>query len=535
MMHELISMGRWAEGDEAPTFTAAGVVEAVRRCREAIAVVQDPASGRLGVGLAGHLAADGGYPLVALLPPLYPEWLGDRGFGERHCLRFPYVVGAMANGITTEAMVTAAAEAGAIGFFGAAGLELARVEAAVVELAASLDPRRRSWGANLIHSPHEPTLEEAVVDLYLRHGVRRVSASAFMAMQPAVVRYAASGLTRAADGRLLRANHVFAKVSRPEVARRFLEPPPEAMLRALVAAGRLSAAEAELASSEAVASAVTVEADSGGHTDRGALATLLGVVLRQRDAVALARGYREPIHVGAAGGLGTPDAVAAAFVLGAAYVLTGSVNQACAESGLGGEGRRLLARAGSGDVAMAPAADMFEMGVEVQVLKLGTLFAVRARRLYEIYRATPSLAALADPDREWLERDIFRRSLAAEWEATAAYWRGRDPREHARADRDPHHQLALLFRSYLGQSSRWAIDDVADRRVDFQIWCGPAMGAFNAWSEGSFLAEPGNRRVAQVALNLLEGAAVVTRAQQLRTAGLAVPAAAFDFRPRPLA
>ena len=43
-----------------------------------------------------------------------------------------------------------------------------------------------------------------------------------------------------------------------------------------------------------------------------------------------------------------------------------------------------------------------------------------------------------------------------------------------------------------------------------------------------------NRRVVQIALNLVEGAAHITRAQQLRTYGVAVPAAAFDFRPRNL-
>jgi hypothetical protein len=43
-----------------------------------------------------------------------------------------------------------------------------------------------------------------------------------------------------------------------------------------------------------------------------------------------------------------------------------------------------------------------------------------------------------------------------------------------------------------------------------------------------------NRTVVQIARNLLEGAAVVTRAQQLRSYGVAVPEAAFQFAPRPL-
>ncbi len=60
------------------------------------------------------------------------------------------------------------------------------------------------------------------------------------------------------------------------------------------------------------------------------------------------------------------------------------------------------------------------------------------------------------------------------------------------------------------------------------------MGAFNRWTAGTFLAEPANRSVVQVALNLLEGAAVITRAHQLRTYGVPVPAQAFAFAPRNL-
>ncbi len=95
--------------------------------------------------------------------------------------------------------------------------------------------------------------------------------------------------------------------------------------------------------------------------------------------------------------------------------------------------------------------------------------------------------------------------------------------------------MALVFRSYLGLSSRWAVAGEPDRGTDYQIWCGPAMGAFNSWVRGSFLEKVASRTAVQVARNLMEGAAAVTRAQQLRASGLAVPPSAFDFRPRPLA
>ncbi|MEC9073358.1 MAG: 2-nitropropane dioxygenase, partial [Myxococcota bacterium] len=86
-----------------------------------------------------------------------------------------------------------------------------------------------------------------------------------------------------------------------------------------------------------------------------------------------------------------------------------------------------------------------------------------------------------------------------------------------------------------GMASRWAITGDVDRRPDYQIWCGPAMGAFNAWVNGSFLAMPEARSAVQIALNLLEGAAVTTRAHQLRSYGVALPAEAFHFAPRRLA
>jgi hypothetical protein len=95
--------------------------------------------------------------------------------------------------------------------------------------------------------------------------------------------------------------------------------------------------------------------------------------------------------------------------------------------------------------------------------------------------------------------------------------------------------MALVFRWYLGRASRWAIDGDPARRMDYQIWCGPAMGSFNTWVKGSFLEPPEGRSASQIALNLLEGAAVVTRAQQLRSYGVPIPAAAFQFPPRPLA
>ena len=533
------SLNAWQSANAHPAFSPPDVLAALHRVRETSHLVDDPQRG-IGVALGGEIVPSGAtngvphWPLRASLPPLYPEWLGDRTFGQVHGVRFPYVSGAMANGIATVRLVTAMARAGFLGFFGAAGLSVPRIAEAVNDLRQALGDAP-GWGCNLIHSPHEPDVEEATADLYIRAGVARVSAAAYMALTPPIVRFALSGLTQSPDGQVRRSRHVFAKVSRPETARAFLSPAPRAIVDALVARGQLTSDEARLAAHVPVAEDLIVESDSGGHTDNRPLSALLPTLLALRDEIAAEQGYLRPVRLGAAGGIGTPSAAAGAFALGASFVLTGSVNQGCVESGLDEAGRRMLAEAGLADVIMAPAADMFEMGVEVQVLRRGTMFGVRAKKLYELYRAHASLDAIPASERSKVERTMLRASFEDAWESTRAFWSERDPREIARADDDPKHKMALVFRSYLGQSSRWAIAGAPDRRADYQIWCGPAMGAFNRWARGSFLEDPDKRTVVQVARNLMEGAAVVTRAHQLRTCGVSVPPSSFDFRPRPLA
>jgi PfaD family protein len=472
---------------------------------------------------------------VGVLPAIYPEWLGNPEFLAAHGARFPYIVGEMARGIATPEMVIAAAQAGLVAFFGSAGLSLNEVEEALRTIASRLGPARANWGANLIHSPYEPEAELAFAHAALAHGLKAVSASAFMRLSPSVVLLAAKGLERTPDGRIERPRHIFAKVSRAEVARQFLEPAPAPLLRDLVEQGLLSPTEADLAQSVPVAEDITVEADSGGHTDNRPLTVVLPQILALAQEIATHHAYSVVPRVGAGGGLGTPAALAAAFAAGAAFVVTGSINQCTVQSGLSADGRHMLAEASSTDVAMAPAADMFEIGVKVQVLKRGTLFAQRGARLYELYRRHAGLDEIPPAEREELERSVLGRPIDEIWADTRAHFAARAPHEVERAEAEPKHKMALVFRWYLFMGAQWAREGNTSRRSDYQIWCGPAMGAFNQWVKGSFLEPADSRDVVQVARNLLEGAAYASRAQALRTAGVELPPAAFDFRPRPLA
>jgi trans-AT polyketide synthase, acyltransferase and oxidoreductase domains len=180
---------------------------------------------------------------------------------------------------------------------------------------------------------------------------------------------------------------------------------------------------------------------------------------------------------------------------------------------------------------MAPAVDMFEMGVKLQVLKRGTMFAMRGNKLYDIYKKYGSIEEISEKEKANLEKTIFKMSLEEVWQNTETFFNDRDPRQVEKANKDPKHKMALIFRWYLGLSSRWANAGVEDRQVDYQVWCGPAMGAFNEWTRDTFLSETKNRDAVTVAMNILFGAAVLSRINGLQKQGVKLPVELAQFNP----
>ena len=468
--------------------------------------------------------------LLAVLPPLEIESLGDPEFNRCYGTKFAYYGGAMASGIASAAMVIALGKAGFMGSFGAAGLPPARLEAAIQQVQAELPDG--PYAFNLIHSPNEEALERRAVELYLRYQIHTVEASAFLDLTPHIVYYRAVGLSQGNNGKIQINNRIIAKVSRREVATKFMQPAPEKILSQLVQEGKITSQQAQWAQQVPMADDVCVEADSGGHTDNRPLVCLMPAMLALRDELQEKYHYDEPVRVGAAGGISTPGSALAAFAMGAAFICTGTVNQACVESGASDHTKALLAKASMADVMMAPSADMFEMGVKVQVLKTGTMFAMRASKLYELYTKYDSIEQIPGDEREKLEKQVFKRDMDDIWTETVKFFTERDPEQIARANENPKRKMALIFRWYLGLSSRWSASGEKGRELDYQIWCGPAIGPFNDWTRATYLAEPQNRHVVDVARQIMTGSAYLARIQSLRNAGVQVSARLSSYYPR---
>ncbi|MGE7726580.1 ACP S-malonyltransferase [Bacillus cereus] len=432
--------------------------------------------------------------------------LGSEQFKKDYNLRYAYVTGSMYRGIASEQLVIRMGRAGMMGFFGTGGLKLERIEEAIINIQSQLS-NGESYGMNLIHTHDNEALEETNVDLFLKYGVRHIEASAYMSVNMPLVRYRAKGLWRDSDGNTIIKNKIIAKVSRPEVAEAFLNPAPERIISRLLELGEITQEEAENLRQVPMADDLCVEADSGGHTDQGVLSVLLPSMIRLRDEVQRQRGYRNKVRVGAAGGIGTPEAAASAFILGADFIVTGSINQCSVEAAISDSVKDMLEQINVQDTGYAPAGDMFEMGSKVQVLKKGVFFPARANKLYELYKQYNSIEEIDPKSRKQLQEKYFKRSFPEIYEEIKTALLKSNSEVIEKAEKDPKYKMSLIFKWYFRYSTRVALDGDESQKVNYQVHCGPALGAFNQWVRGTELERWRNRHVDRIAEHLLNGTA----------------------------
>ena len=456
--------------------------------------------------------------LVAVQDASLASRLGSAQFRRGYGIKYAYACGAMYRGVASKELVVAMGRAGLLGFLGAGGMSLERMRADIDFIQRELQAHQ-AYGVNLIANIGDPQSEMHTVQLFLELGVKTVEASAFMQITPALVLFRARGLARASDGSVTSHHRLLAKLSRPEVARAFMSPAPERMVAKLLQDGAITAEQAQLLSVVPMANDICVEADSGGHTDQGVALVMLSSIQRLRQEMGL---DDKTLCLGLAGGIGTPEAVAAAFMMGADFVVTGSINQCTVEAGTSDAVKDMLQDIDIQDTTYAPAGDMFEMGAKVQVLKKGVFFPARANRLFILYNQFNSMDEFPAAVREQLEDKYFKKSLDAIWQETREFFRSKGQQgEIDKAQTNPKHKMALVFRWYFGHSMRVAFAGDLNNKVDFQVHTGPALGAFNRWVKGTAWENWRARHVDQIAEKIMTqaGGLMLSRLRALDVPG----------------
>ncbi len=425
---------------------------------------------------------------------------GSEEFKKDYGVRYAYVQGAMYKGISSAEMVIRMGKANLLGIFGTGGLSLEQIEQELIKIKNGLC-KGETYGMNMLYSADKTEEEEKLIDLFIKYRVPVIECSAYVHLTSALVRYRLSGIAVDGQGRVYSQNRIIAKVSRPEVAELFLRPAPDSIVEKLLYENKISFEQSKLAKSLAMADDICAESDSAGHTDQGVALALIPAMKLLRDCTQ--EKDQKKVRIGAGGGIGTGEAALACFLLGADFIVTGSINQCTVEAATSVYVKNMLQEVNIQDTQYAPAGDMFELGAKVQVLKKGVFFPARANKLYELYKQFNSLEEIDENTKYQVESKYLQKSF------DQVYDEIKDRYSEAiidKAEKNPKYKMTLVFKYYFAQSTKSAIDGVENNKVNFQIHCGPALGAFNQWVKDSELENWQYRHVDVIAEKIMQQA-----------------------------
>ncbi|MFC1747376.1 ACP S-malonyltransferase [Pseudomonadota bacterium] len=429
--------------------------------------------------------------------------LGSAAFKTEHNLQYAYIAGSMSHGVSSKEMVLALVNAGMMGFLGTHKMPDKQIRQDISYLQTMLG-NDSGWGVNLVFDPYAPDAEEKSIDLYLNCGVKRLEIANYVTVTPQIVRYRYQGVDELAEPR-----KILIKTAHPDVAAIFMAPAPSYIIDKLLAEEILSEREAYRARNFPMAEDICAMADSGWYTSQCNALTLLPSMLSIRDSLSNKTQYSKAIRVGLGGGVGCPKSIAAAFLMGADFVQTGSINQSTVEANTSDLVKKMLASLSIQDMGLVPGGNALDRENTIQVVKKGTLFPMRARNLIDSLKNNQGVEYIDASYIEKIENKYFKRRLDDVWVDVIERCVDRDPGLAKRAEKDSKLKLALIFNWYFEMAEKLTIQDEKDRKVDYCIYSGPAQGVFNQWAKGTVLSDWPNRHVAVIAKKLMEDASLL--------------------------
>lgn len=108
-----------------------------------------------------------------------------------------------------------------------------------------------------------------------------------------------------------------------------------------------------------------------------------------------------------------------------------------------------------------------------------------------------------------IQEKYFKRSFDSIYEDCKTYFKAQGTGEIEKAEKNPKFKMALVFRWYFNYSAMLALTGKEESIIDYQIHCGPSLGAFNQRVKGTEIENWRNRHVDEIALKLLDETAEI--------------------------
>lgn len=421
--------------------------------------------------------------------------IGSRSFMERYHISYAYVAGGMENGISSVDLVSDMSKHNLLSFLGTKNLDTEVIHREILDLKRTLGDRE-NYGINIIPT----TQEEDIVTLCIQNNIRVLECSSYIDVSEQLIRYKAKGIVFSEDGYKLE-NRIMVKLNHPEVLKNFLHPASRQLLEKMCSEQTITRQEAEILEQIPVADDICLISGTPQDSNQIPMYALLPTMRKLKADIIKQYQYIEPVHVGVAGGISTPKAIKTVMLLGADFVLTGSVNQCTVEANTSDLVKDMLEKAQIQDTAIIPMSDFMKFGEKIQILRRGTLFHARAIKLNHLYCSYESLDEMKKETIEYLETRYFKCKITDI--CNKIRLKTEENMEH---EYNKKTELSKIFQYYYTKSFKKALEGDSKEKADFFIYCSSAMGAFNEAVKGTKLEKWKNRSVHKIAQWLMEEA-----------------------------
>lgn len=429
--------------------------------------------------------------------------LGSKEFVKDYAVKYPYVAGSMCHGISSAQLVIKMAQAGFLSFLGNNGLPLARIQELIITTKKHLY-KDENFGINVDYFAGNSSRKMALIDLSIKHGVHVIEVSNYDQIGLELVKYRANGLEMK-NGQITINNKILIKTSLSKTAALFMQPAPLHLLEKLLQQKDITEQQFQLCQQIPMADDICVEGD-GAWINRQAVTMIkLPEFMRLRHKFSKKQSnmfkHAGQIRIGASGGMGTPEAVAMVFAMGADFIVTGSINQCTVEARISDHAKHILQETTTDDTTYAISGELFESGAKSQIINKGSYFSARAQKLYDIYRLHDGLNDVDKKTKKHIEQHFFQRDCDSIIDEIMTH---ADSKEKAAINNNEKLKMLKVFQWYFNHSRTLAIEGHQKQQKNYQIYCGPSMGAFNQWLEGGPFEKWQNRHVDQIAALLMD-------------------------------
>lgn len=419
-------------------------------------------------------------------------------FNIEYGLKYPYLAGGMERGISSKEMVVKCGKDNILSFLGTKRMDIEKVKQSIIYIKERLS-KGEPFGVNITYDSFDTELAPKVIDLCLEYNVKNVEVSGYYDIPNYIIRYKLKNIKQEKN-KVICDNKVFLKVDRLSDIDRWIGTISEKVLNSLLEDNFITNEEKMLSKCISIIDALTIKCEVGGNQNRNDILNTLPMAIKIRDSQVKEHSYDNNIYVGASGNIGTPEAVAIAFILGADYVVTGSINQCSVEADCSDSIKDLLQQARIEDTIYVPDAEKFEIGGKVQVLKRGVMFPSRANKLYELYKYYDSYYQIDEKSRKHIEKNYFMKTFNEYYEECK---KSLSSEKIDIIEKDEKKKMALVFKTYLMEAALYGQKGIEEQRMNFEIYCSPALGAFNEYCKGGELDNWRKRSVTKIAEALM--------------------------------